>query len=55
MKVLLINPPGSFNTKELIPPLGLGYIAAVLEKNAEKLTRFFPSSKHPDEPRMTSE
>lgn len=33
MKVLLINPPSSFNTKELMPPLGLSYIAAVLEKN----------------------
>lgn len=33
MKVLLVNPPSSFNTKELMPPLGLGYIAAVLENN----------------------
>jgi len=32
MKVLLVYPPSGFNTKELMPPLGLAYIAAVLEE-----------------------
>lgn len=32
-KVLLVYPPSGFNTKGLMPPLGLAYIAAVLEEN----------------------
>lgn len=37
MKILLINPPGIYHKTEVpaatYPPLGLGYIAAVLEQN----------------------
>lgn len=33
MKVLLIFPPKAFSTKELMPPLSLAYLAAVLERN----------------------
>ncbi|WP_287584746.1 radical SAM protein [Candidatus Borrarchaeum sp.] len=34
MEVLLISPPGGYVTKDLMPPLGLAYIASILE-NAE--------------------
>jgi radical SAM superfamily enzyme YgiQ (UPF0313 family) len=37
MKVLLVYPPRGFNTKDLMPPLGLAYIAAVLEENNIKV------------------
>ena len=37
MKVLLVYPPRGFNTKDLMPPLGLAYIAAVLEENDIKV------------------
>ena len=33
MKVLLLFPPKAFNTKELMPPLSLAYLSAVLERN----------------------
>jgi len=33
MKVLLLFPPKAFSTKELMPPLSLAYLSAVLEKN----------------------
>jgi radical SAM superfamily enzyme YgiQ (UPF0313 family) len=37
MKVLLVYPPRGFNTKNLMPPLGLAYIAAVLEEDDIKV------------------
>ena len=33
MKVMLINPLTRFVTKDIMPPLGLGWLAAVLEQN----------------------
>ncbi len=33
MKVILINPLSEFVSKDIMPPLGLAWIAAVLEKN----------------------
>ncbi len=33
MSVLLLNPPAHQEGKPSIPPLGLGYIAAVLREN----------------------
>lgn len=33
MKVFLLFPPKVFNTKELMPPLSLAYLSAVLEEN----------------------
>ncbi len=40
MKVLLVSPPDSYLTKNSLPPLGLGYIAAVLE-NANHQVKIF--------------
>jgi len=33
MKIMLVFPPKGFTSKEMLPPLGLAYVAAVLEKN----------------------
>jgi len=37
MKVLLVAPPEEYITKEYLPPLGLGYLAAVLENEGHEV------------------